>query len=133
MLLRVDPTAATPIVEQLCRGVKDAVASGRLAGGDQLPSVRELARELVINPNTVARAYERLEADGVIVRRQGAGCFVRARRAALPARERGRRLEALMRRAVTDAFHLGATPAEIAAALQAALERLHFPDDGSRP
>jgi GntR family transcriptional regulator len=131
MLLRIDPAAAVPIFEQLVQRVKEAVAAGQLAPGDQLPSVRELARELAINPNTVARAYERLEAEDVIVRRQGAGCFVTERRSALTARERSRRLAASMRRLVTDAFHLGASPEELSAALATELERLHFPEKRS--
>ncbi len=127
MAFRVDPTAAEPIVEQLARQVKEEVAVGRLGTGDRLPSVRELARELAINPNTVARAYERLEADGVIVRRQGAGCFVTDRRPAFSRVERQRRLAALVRRTVTDAFHLGVSAAEVAAALDKELGRTQFP------
>jgi GntR family transcriptional regulator len=132
VLLRIDPAAAAPIFEQVVQRVKELVAAGQLAAGDRLPSVRELARELAINPNTVARAYERLEAEDVIVRRQGAGCFVTARRPALAARERRARVAAAMRRLVTDAFHMGASADEISAALAAELERLHFPDPRGR-
>ena len=128
MLLRIDPAAAAPIFEQLVQRVKEAVASGQLAAGDRLPSVRELARDLAINPNTVARAYERLGAEEVIVRRQGAGCFVAERRSALTAKERGRRVALAMRKLVTDAFHMGASHEELSAALEAELERLHFPE-----
>ena len=129
MLLRIDPAASAPLFEQLVQGVKEAVAGGQLAVGDKLPSVRELARELAINPNTVARAYERLEAEDVIVRRQGAGCFVKQRSSSLTARERKRRLADAMRRLVTDAFHTGASADEITAALAAELDRLDFPED----
>ena len=125
MFQRIDPSAAEPIFEQLVASVKEDVATGQLGTGDQLPSVRELARELAINPNTVARAYERLEAEGVIVRRQGAGCFVTERRSTLSAKERGRRLSGSMRRLVTDAYHLGASAEEISAALAAELRRLN--------
>jgi GntR family transcriptional regulator len=127
MLLRIDPAAAAPLFEQLAQRVKEAVAAGQLVPGDRLPSVRELARELAINPNTVARAYERLESEDVIVRRQGAGCFVTERRSQLSARERGRRLTAAMRRLVTDAYHMGASNDEIAASLAAELQRLPSP------
>ncbi len=129
MLLRIDPAASAPLFEQLVQGVKEAVAAGQLTAGDKLPSVRELARELAINPNTVARAYERLEAEDVILRRQGAGCFVKEQRSSLTARERKRRLAAAMRRVVTDAFHTGASADEISAALEAELDRLDFPED----
>jgi len=71
MLIRVDPRSAEPLFEQLVFQVKRLVAEGALASGAKLPSVRELARQLAINPNTVVRAIEALERDGVIVRRQG--------------------------------------------------------------
>lgn len=128
MLLRIDPAASQPIFEQIGDRVKEAVAGGRLAPGDRLPSVRELAKELSINPNTVTRAYQALEQDGVILRRQGAGCFVSDRRSTLRDAERKRRLREAARRAVTEAFHLGFGEAEIQAAVEAELDRLRFPD-----
>ena len=124
MLLRVDPRSAEPLFEQLVFQVKRAVAEGALASGAKLPSVRELARQLAINPNTVVRAIEALERDGVIVRRQGAGCFVSDRPSELATRERGRRLEALVTRAVTEAFHLGFGAEEIREVLEQRLAAL---------
>ena len=126
-LLRIDPSAPEPLFSQVQRQVKEAVAAGRLQPGDQLASVRELARELTINPNTVVRAYEALERDGVIVRRQGAGCFISARPAPLAEGERRRRLREIARRATTEAFHLGFGPDAIQEALAAELARLKFP------
>lgn len=123
MLLRIDPLSADPIFEQVVFQVKSAVARGELAGGDKLPSVRELAKELAINPNTVARAYEALEAQGVIVRRQGSGCFVSGQTSALRADERKRRLDQLAHRAVIEAFHLGADGEELRAAIERHLRR----------
>jgi GntR family transcriptional regulator len=128
MLLRVDPAAPEPIFEQIVRRVKEAVAAGELAPRDRLPSVRELARELAINPNTVSRAYEALEHDAVIVRRQGAGCFVTDRPSPLSAAERRRRLRELARRAVTEAFHLGFDAESVEAAVRSELERVRFPE-----
>ena len=128
MLLRVDPAAPEPLFGQIVRRVKEAVAAGELGPGDRLPSVRELARELAINPNTVARAYEALERDGVIVRRQGAGCFVSDRPSPLSAAERRRRLRELARRAVTEAFHLGFDADAVEAAVRSELERVRFPE-----
>ena len=128
MLLRVDPAAPEPLFGQIVRRVKEAVAAGELSPGDRLPSVRELARELAINPNTVARAYEALERDGVIVRRQGAGCFVTDRPSPLSAAERRRRLRELARRAVTEAFHLGFDADAVEAAVRSELERVRFPE-----
>lgn len=124
MLLRIDPRSAEPLFEQLVFQVKRAVAEGGLAPGERLPSVRELARQLAINPNTVVRAIEALERDGVILRRQGAGCFVSEKPSELAVRERRRRLEGLVTRAVTEGFHLGFEAAEIRAAMEERLGAL---------
>jgi len=124
VLLRIDPRSPDPVFEQLAFQVKQSVAEGTLAPGDKLPSVRELARELAINPNTVVRALEVLERDGVIVRRQGAGCFVAERGSALAERERRRRLDQLLNRAATEAFHLGYDAADVRAAMERRLDTL---------
>src|SRR4051812_4823068 len=78
MLLRPNPSLGVPIYLQLMEQVKHAVETGALRAGDQLPGIRPLAEELVINPNTVARAYRELEHEGVIELRHGAGAFVAA-------------------------------------------------------
>ncbi len=124
MLFRIDTQALESISDQLVYQVKAAIARGELVGGDRLPSVRELARELAINPNTVSRTYQRLESDGVIVRRQGAGCFVREGKSALSKRERDRRLTELVEKAVTEAVHLKFEPEALRAALERQLEKL---------
>src|SRR5215471_7921157 len=76
MLFRTNPALGVPIYLQLMEQVKHAVETGALRPGDQLPGIRPLAEELVINPNTVAKAYRELEHDGVIELRHGAGAFV---------------------------------------------------------
>jgi GntR family transcriptional regulator len=128
VIIRIDPQSPEPLFEQVVFAVKAAVAKGTAKAGEQLPSVRELARELAINPNTVVRAYEVLERDGVIVRRQGAGCFLSGRGSDLAAAERRKQLADLMRRAVTEAFHLGFTAADIEKALAQCLEQVQFSD-----
>lgn len=130
--LRVDPASGEPIFEQIAFQVKGAVARGELAAGDKLPSVRELARDLVVNPNTVVRAYQTLEQDGVIIRRQGAGCFVREGGTNLSEVARSRELDELVRRAVTEAFHLGFGPGEIRKAVDRAVRELRFPRGGKK-
>ncbi len=124
MLLRVDPRSGEPLFEQLVFQVKRAVAEGELVPGAKLPSVRELARQLAINPNTVVGALVGHERDRVIVRRQGAGCYVSDKPNELATRERRRRLEGLVTRAVTEAFHLGFGAADIRAAVEERLEAL---------
>ena len=76
MLLKPNPSSGVPIYLQLMEQVKHAIETGALRPGEQLPSIRPLAEELVVNPNTVAKAYRELEHDGVIELRQGAGAFV---------------------------------------------------------
>ena len=76
MQIRISTSEGVPIYRQIASQVKYLVASDRLAEGEQLPSVRALAEQLVVNPNTVARAHRELETDGVIASRQGAGSFV---------------------------------------------------------
>ena len=91
MDLTIDPTAAVPVSEQIAEGIHFAIATGQLAAGDRLPSVRGLARELLVNPNTVAKVYRDLEREGTLRTRPGSGVFVgegaarRSRRASLGA------------------------------------------------
>jgi GntR family transcriptional regulator len=76
MILRISPNDGVPIYLQIINQIKYLVASGRLAVGEQLPSVRKLAETLLINPNTVARAYRELESAGMLSTRRGTGVFV---------------------------------------------------------
>ena len=76
MLFRCNPTLGVPIYLQLMEQVKHAIETGALRAGDQLPGIRPLAEELVMNPNTVAKAYRELEHEGVIELRHGSGAFV---------------------------------------------------------
>src|SRR4051812_16391798 len=78
MLLRPNPSSGVPIYLQLMEQVKHNIETGALRAGEQLPGIRPLAEELVINPNTVAKAYRELEHEGVIELRHGAGAFVSA-------------------------------------------------------
>ena len=76
MLLRPNPSSGVPIYLQLMEQVKHSIETGVLRPGEQLPGIRPLAEELVINPNTVAKAYRELEHEGVIELRHGSGAFV---------------------------------------------------------
>ena len=122
--IRVDPTLPTPLWSQIEEGVRHLVASGALRPGDALPSVRDLAREQRINPNTVAKAYQRLAEAGILETRRGEGTFVAERPPAMPAAEKARVLREGATRLATLATNLGATRAEAVQAVQAA-----WPDD----
>jgi len=76
MLFRPNPSLGVPIYVQLMEQVKHAIETGALQPGDQLPGIRPLAEQLVINPNTVAKVYRELEHEGVVDLRHGAGAFV---------------------------------------------------------
>jgi GntR family transcriptional regulator len=76
MIFRVNSSSGTPIYLQLMEQVKHAIETGALRAGEQLPSLRQLAVELVINPNTVVRAYRELEHEGIVEIRHGSGAFV---------------------------------------------------------
>ncbi len=117
--LRIDPTLPVPIWSQIEDGMRNLVASGALAPGAIVPSVRDLAREQRINPNTVAKAYQRLVDGGVFETRRGEGTFVAARPPALPAREQERLLHEAARRFASLAVTLGVGRSEAQAALQA--------------
>ncbi len=77
MLLRLNQSSGIPLYLQLMEQLKHAIETGDLRAGDQLPTIRKLAEDLVMNPNTVARAYRELEHEGVIELRHGLGAFVR--------------------------------------------------------
>jgi GntR family transcriptional regulator len=118
-LLSVDPRDPTPIYAQLERGLRAAVATGRVRPGDQLPTVRQLAVELRINANTVARVYGELERAGVIETRRGVGSFVTASATrAHPPREHDRRLRAFITRVLADADAAGFTVDDVLGALR---------------
>src|SRR5436189_2593973 len=115
-IVTVDPRDATPIYAQLERGIRASIATGRLQPGDQLPTVRQLAVELRVNANTVARVYAELERSGVIETRRGVGSFITATRTeARPPREHDRRLRAFVTRVLADADAAGFTSDEIIA------------------
>ena len=97
------------IVDQVCR----AVATGQLVPGEQVLSVRALAEQLVINPNTVARTYADLIREGVLEAQKGKGVFVARRRAVYTRAERLRRLEATLDAFVNEGVRLGFTPEEL--------------------
>ena len=113
-VVAIDPRDQTPIYAQLDRGLRAAIATGRLQPGDQLPTVRQLAVELRVNANTVARVYGELERDGVLETRRGVGSFVAATpgQARSPA-EHTRRLRAFVTRVLADAAAAGFTRDEV--------------------
>ena len=119
-IVSVDPRDRTPIYAQLDRALRAAIATGRLQTGDQLPTVRQLAVELSINANTVARVYAELERTGILETRRGVGTFVSATPAkAHPPKQHERRLRTFVTRLLADATAAGFTIDDLLEGLQA--------------
>jgi GntR family transcriptional regulator len=118
-IVSVDPNDATPIYAQLERGLRAAIATNRLRPGDQLPTVRQLAVELRVNANTVARVYAELERAGVLETRRGVGSFISATPAqAHPPREHERRLRTFVTRMLAEAAAAGVSIDDLVRALE---------------
>jgi len=109
----IDPRSSTPLWDQIAARVRVAVASAELRPGEVLPSVRELARRLRVNPATVAQAYKELAREGFVETRHGAGTFVREVSADRRTRERRITAEDLVRRTLIQAARLGIHPEEL--------------------
>ncbi|MDA1273718.1 MAG: GntR family transcriptional regulator [Verrucomicrobia bacterium] len=122
--LAISPGASAPIYKQIIDQVRLAASTGKLDSGDQLPSVRILAEELVVNPNTVARAYADLVREGVLESRHGKGAFVARRRKVFTKQERLRRLEPALQAFVNEALALGFLGPEIREAIESKLGSL---------
>jgi GntR family transcriptional regulator len=113
MQFGINSASRRPIYQQLVEQVREAAARGELKPNDQLPSVRQLSRDLVINPNTVARAYTELEREGLLNNQQGRGVFVAEPKDELTREARRRRLLEVLDRFLTEAVHLAFSQEEV--------------------
>ena len=129
MLLRPNPSSGVPIYLQLMEQVKHNIETGALRPGEQLPGIRPLAEELVINPNTVAKAYRELEHEGVIELRHGAGAFVTGAAREKKLTDRLRAGQAIVAGAVDKLRSRGVSEAEIRRLFEAELTRLSVKGD----
>ena len=124
MLFRPNPSSGVPIYLQLMEQVKHGIETGALRPGEQLPGIRPLAEELVINPNTVAKAYRELEHEGVIELRHGAGAFVSGQVREKKLTDRLRAGQAIVAAAVDRLHARGVTDEEIRRLFEAQLAGL---------
>jgi GntR family transcriptional regulator len=113
MEFTIQTAGGVPIYQQLTAQICAAVARGRLRPDDRLPSVRELSQTLVVNPNTVARAYTELERQGTVYTRPGLGVFVSAARPPLPQDVRRARLEQAIDQLLIEAVQIGCDSEEV--------------------
>ena len=129
MIFRPNAASGVPIYLQLMEQVRHAIETGALRSGDQLPGIRPLAEELVINPNTVAKAYRELEHEGVIELRHGAGAFVTGAAREKKLTDRLRAGQAIVAGAVDKLRSRGVSEAEIRRLFEAELTRLSVKGD----
>lgn len=106
MLLRIDSTNGVPLYLQIAKEVKHSIAIGSMRPGEQLPSVREIALQITVNPNTVAKAYRELEAQGIVETRRGTGTFVSEKTTALSMKDKRKLVGELIDKALDEARHL---------------------------
>jgi len=124
MLFRPNPSSGVPIYLQLMEQVKHSIETGALRAGEQLPGIRPLAEELVINPNTVAKAYRELQHEGVIELRHGAGAFVAGTARPKRLTDKLRAAQAIVAAAVDCLHARGVTEEEIRRLFEAELAGL---------
>jgi GntR family transcriptional regulator len=123
-MFAINPTDAAPIWQQIEEGVRRLISLGALVPGAAVPSVRDLARDLRVNPNTVSRAYQRLTEGGVLVVKRGEGTYVADRPTQARKSERSGKLRDAAMRYASTALSLGVPLDEATAELEASFERL---------
>lgn len=109
MQIHISTSDGVPIYLQIVNQIKFLIASGRLASGDELPAIRVLADQLIVNPNTVARAYRELEIAGIVEKRRTAGTYVSEQGSPLARRERVKILTERIDTLLAEASHMGVT------------------------
>lgn len=124
MFITIDPSNGLPIYMQIAGQIKTSIAMGRLMPEDPLPSVRQLAVDLAVNPNTVARAYLDLEYEGIIYKRQGAGTFVSSQGVEMSKNVRRKVLGELIEKALVEGVNLGLEEKELREAFERVLEKI---------
>jgi GntR family transcriptional regulator len=131
MALHIDTSSRLPIYQQLAQQIREAIARGELQPEAGLASVRQLSRELVVNPNTVARAYMELEREGLLISRPGRGVFVAQPRNDLTRSARDRRLTEQLDRWLTEAVHLGFSAPQVLRLVSERVRQFQWNADGA--
>ena len=125
----IDNSSDRPVFQQLIDQVKRDVALGRLIKDEKLPTVRQLAQELAINPNTIAKAYRQLEQDGIIVTKAGAGAFIANLDSGLSKAVRKKLICDELERIIVDAFHMQIDKATLVDWFTKAVEKFNLAED----
>ena len=132
MQIEINTASKLPIYQQLVNQIREAAARGEFQPDERLPSVRQLSRDLVVNPNTVARAYLELEREGLLNTRPGLGVFVTLPKAELTKDARRRRLRENLDHFLTEAVHLGFSADEVLRHVKDRIEQFRWTAD-ARP
>jgi GntR family transcriptional regulator len=133
-MILINARSLSPIYEQIVQQVKELIAKGALKEGDKIPSVRELSAQLLVNHNTVAKAYQELERQGVIVTQRGKGAYVSGTGGGPGMeKERLRQLREELKRIVVEAHHLGVGGKRLAEWLQEDIQRFGREEDANGP
>ncbi len=127
MQFLIDNASDRPVYLQIMDQVKRDIALGRLAAEERLPTVRQLAQQLAINPNTIAKAYRQLEQDGIIVTRAGAGAFVAGLDSLLSRAVRRKLICDELDRIIIEAFHMQIDKETLREWFSAALDKFNLP------
>ncbi len=125
MFLKVDPKSGIPIYIQIIDQIKSQIASGRLKVGDRIPTVRELAIELQINPNTVAKSYRELERQELLKARPGQGSYISSGDTGLQFAHRKSIVERMMEQPIVQAYHLQLTRTQTSDIFMTKLEEIY--------
>ena len=125
MRFTIDLKSGVPFYRQIIDQVQFAIVDGRLGCGDQLPTVRQLAVELKVNPNTVARAYQELEIRGVVSPQMGTGTFIGSEKVQISEAERSRMLERICMELLSRASAYGFTLSDVTEALRRRADESH--------
>ena len=127
MQIRIDNASGRPVYQQIIDQVKRDIAMGRLTRDEKLPTVRQLAGRLVINPNTIAKAYRQLEQEGIIVTKPGAGAFVANLDSNLSRAVKRRIVCEELERIAVEAFHMQIDTKSLAQLFGDAVEKFNLP------
>jgi GntR family transcriptional regulator len=132
MELQIDPSSRLALYRQIAAQLREAIARGRLLPDERLPSVRDLSRTLVVNPNTVARVYTELEREGLLYTQPGRGVFVARPKTELTQKARQERLEELLDPFLIAAVHLGFSAEEVLSLVADRVKQFQWQSNGKK-
>jgi len=126
MQIRIDNSSDRPVYQQIIDQIKRDIALGRLAKDERLPTVRHLARQIAINPNTIAKAYRQLEQEGIIITKPGAGAFVANLDSNLSRSVRKKLISEELERIAVEAFHMQIDRQTLSELFNSAIGKFNF-------